>query len=140
MESATGGELASLVTNNEGSSDYFLGGMVAYTRSAKREFGVDEQVMDRHGLISAETAASMAAAARARLGASLGLGVTGIAGADSVEGHPPGTCFVALDAAGSLDIRELHRPAGREVAKRFFAQSALDLLRRHVSSIESKGT
>jgi competence/damage-inducible protein CinA-like protein len=140
MESATGGELASLITNNEGSSEYFLGGMVAYTHATKSEFGVDEQIMNRHGLISAETAASMAAAARAQLGASFGLGVTGIAGSDAVEGHPPGTCFVALDSAGTREVREVHRPAAREVAKRFFAQSALDLLRRHVSSIESTGT
>jgi nicotinamide-nucleotide amidase len=140
MESASGGELASLITDNLGSSEYFLGGVVAYTYAAKSEFGVDEQVMNRHGLISAETAASMAAAARVRLGASFGLGITGIAGSDAVEGHPPGTCFVALDAAGSREVREVHRPAAREIAKRFFAQSALDLLRRHVSTIESTGT
>jgi nicotinamide-nucleotide amidase len=65
MESASGGDLASLITNNVGSSEYFLGSVVAYTRDSKRAFGVDEQIMDRHGLISPETAASMAAAARA---------------------------------------------------------------------------
>jgi nicotinamide-nucleotide amidase len=140
MESASGGDLASLITNNAGSSEYFLGGVVAYTRDTKSAFGVDEGVMDRHGLISPQTAASMAAAVRARLGAAVGLGVTGIAGSDAVEGHPPGTCFVALDTSGLQEVREVHRPASREVAKRFFAQSALDLLRRYFSSIESTGT
>jgi nicotinamide-nucleotide amidase len=140
MESASGGDLASLITNNVGSSEYFLGSVVAYTRDSKRAFGVDEQIMDRHGLISPETAASMAAAARAALGAAVGLGVTGIAGSETVEGYPPGTCFVALDACGVREVREIHRPASREVAKRFFAHSALDLLRRHFSSIESTGT
>lgn len=140
MESASGGDLASLITNNVGSSEYFLGGLVAYTRATKSAFGVDDQVMERHGLISAATAMSMAAAARARLGSAVGLGVTGIAGSDAVEGHPPGTCFVALDMLGAQEVLELHRPASREVAKRFFAHSALDLLRKHVSSIESTGT
>jgi nicotinamide-nucleotide amidase len=140
MESASGGDLASLITNNPGSSEYFLGGVVAYTRDTKSAFGVDAEVMDRHGLVSPETALSMAAAARTRLGAAVGLGVTGIAGGDAVEGHPPGTCFVALDLPGRQEVREVHRPASREVAKRFFAQSALDLLRRHTSSIESTRT
>lgn len=140
MESASGGDLSSLVTNTAGSSEYFVGGVIAYTRDVKAAFGVDERAMDRHGLISAETAASMARAARTRLGASIGLGVTGIAGGENVEGHPPGTCFVALDLDGNQQIREVHRPASREVAKRFFALSALDLLRRHISSIGSKVT
>jgi nicotinamide-nucleotide amidase len=140
MESASGGDLASLITNNVGSSEYFLGSLVAYTRHTKRAFGVDEQIMDLHGLISPETATSMATAARTQLGAAVGLSVTGIAGSDAVEGHPPGTGFVALDACGVREVREIHRPASREVAKRFFAQSALDLLRRHFSSIESTGT
>ena len=140
MESASGGDLASLITNTPGSSEYFLGGVVAYTRESKSAFGVDTEIMERHGLISPETALSMAAAARNRLGAAVGLGVTGIAGTETVEGRPPGTCFVALDLPGRQEVREVHRPAPREVAKRFFAQSALDLLRRHASSIESTGT
>lgn len=140
MESASGGDLASLITNNPGSSTYFLGGVVAYTRETKRASGVDDDVMERHGLISPQTAASMAAAARTRLGATVGLGITGIADGETIEGHPPGTCFVALDAPGTQEVREIHRPASREVAKRFFAQSALDLLRRHVSTIEGTGS
>jgi nicotinamide-nucleotide amidase len=140
MESASGGDLASLLTNNPGSSEYFIGGVVAYTRDAKREFGVDSEIMDRHGLISPQTAVSMAAAARTRLQADVGLAITGIAGGNAIEGLPPGTCFVALDLPGCQEVREIHRPASREVAKRFFAQSALDLLRRHASSIEGTGT
>ena len=140
MESASGGDLASLITNNPGSSEYFVGGIVAYTRDAKCAFGVDPEIMEQHGLISPQTALSMAAAVRARLRADVGLAVTGIAGGDTVEGHAPGTCFVALDLPGSQEVREIHRPASREVAKRFFAQSALDLLRRHASSIEGTGT
>lgn len=136
MESASGGDLASLITNNPGSSEYFLGGVVAYARDTKSAFGVDPEIMDQHGLISPQTAQSMAAAARARLGAEVGLAVTGIAGSDAVEGHPPGTCFVALDLPGCQEVREFHRAASREVAKRFFAQSALDLLRRYAPSIE----
>lgn len=133
MESASGGELASLITETPGSSDYFLGGVVAYSRAVKEGFGVPSEIMDRHGLISAETARSMASAVRSRLGSDVGIGVTGIAGAEAIEDRPPGTCFVAVSMDGVEEAREIHRPASREIAKRFFAQSALDLLRRHLS-------
>jgi nicotinamide-nucleotide amidase len=129
MESASGGELASAITSVDGSSTYFVGGIVAYTRAAKGMFGVDPYTMDRYGLISAETACSMAGAAQRAFGSSYGLGITGIAGGEAVEGHPPGTCFIAVAYADAQEARELHRPGSRESAKRWFSQSALDLLR-----------
>lgn len=139
MESCTGGSLASMITDTSGSSVYFMGGIVAYTREAKCSYGVPAAVMDEYGLISAETASSMARAVRERMNTRVGLGVTGVAGAEPVEGKPPGTCFVAVSVdAGPNEVREIHRPGQRHVIKRYFAQCALDLLRRQLQITESK--
>jgi len=132
MESATGGELASMITDHPGSSRHFLGGIVAYSRDVKQAHGVSAEIMDRHGLVSAQTAQSMAQACRDAFGVDAALAVTGIAGAESVEGKAPGTCYVALSLDGVDTVREIHRPGSRETSKHFFAQSALDLLRRHL--------
>jgi len=132
MESATGGELASMITDHPGSSRHFLGGIVAYSRDVKQAYGVSAEIMDRHGLVSAQTAQSMARACRDAFGVDAALAVTGIAGAESVEGKAPGTCYVALSMDGVNTVREIHRPGSRELSKHFFAQSALDVLRRHL--------
>jgi nicotinamide-nucleotide amidase len=132
MESCTGGQVANLVTNTPGSSSYFMGGIVAYTPEVKEAFGVDRAIMVEHGVVSAQTAMAMARAVCTRLGVSAGIGVTGVAGDDPVDGHPPGTCFVAVSTAGEAEARELHRPGSREFAKGYFAQCALDLLRRQL--------
>jgi nicotinamide-nucleotide amidase len=134
MESCTGGELASMITDNPGSSSYFQGGIVAYTAEAKARYGVDATVMAAHGLISAETAISMAEGARRQFQADIGLGVTGVAGTEPVEGRPPGTVFVALHTADGDAVREIHRPGRRGIVKEFGAQCALDLLRRHLEA------
>jgi nicotinamide-nucleotide amidase len=130
MESATGGDLADLITNNAGSSDYFVGGIVAYNRRIKEKYGVDPSIIERFGMISAETAQAMASAVRSLFGADIGVATTGIAGTESVEDKPPGTCFVAVCMDDAQEVREIHRPAERDIAKRFFSQCALDLLRR----------
>jgi nicotinamide-nucleotide amidase len=138
LESATGGQVANAITDTAGSSAYFAGGIVAYTHEAKAAHGVDESIMDAHGLISAETAGSMAAAARTHFGASIGIATTGIAGDEPVEGKPPGTCFVAVALDGVIEVREIHRRGSREMSKRYFAQCALDLARRLIT--ESPGS
>jgi nicotinamide-nucleotide amidase len=139
MESCTGGDLANLITTNDGSSEHFLGSIVAYSRDVKAAYGVDERIMNEHGLISAETACSMARAATQQLHADVGMSTTGIAGMESVEGRPPGTCFVAVSLNGHEEVREIHRPAPRPVAKRYFAQCALDLLRQQLLAAQKAG-
>jgi nicotinamide-nucleotide amidase len=136
MESCSAGELANLITNTPGASKYFPGGIVAYTKETKIRYGVNQETMDKHGLISGETALAMAQAARRQLQSDVGIGLTGIAGSEPIEGKAPGTCFIAVTSAGGEVTRELHRPASRETFKQFVAQSALDLLRRHLTGIE----
>ncbi|HEX6348666.1 MAG TPA: CDP-diacylglycerol--glycerol-3-phosphate 3-phosphatidyltransferase [Candidatus Dormibacteraeota bacterium] len=106
-ESCTGGALGARLTDKPGSSRWFLGGVVAYSNQAKRDLlGVDEELLDRHGAVSAEVAVAMAQGVRRRLGADVGVAVTGIAGpeADATE-KPVGLTFVAAAAEGG----ELHR-------------------------------
>lgn len=80
-ESCTAGLLAGRLTDLAGSSEYVLGGLVTYSNEAKHELlGVPRQLLDTVGAVSAEVAEAMAAGARARLGAEVGVGITGIAG------------------------------------------------------------
>lgn len=134
MESCTGGMLASLITDVPGSSDCFRGGIVAYTREIKEAMGVASHLLAEHGLISSETALSMARTARSRLGADVGIGTTGVAGSEPLEGHAPGTCFVAVSLPDREEVREIHRPGPRETIKRYFSLCALDLLRREMGN------
>ncbi len=131
MESCTGGLLAHTLTNVPGSSDYFRGGLVAYTADMKVAFGVDAEVLERHGVISAECAQEMARAARERLNADIGIGVTGVAGPESQEEKPPGTMHIGLDAGFTTpEIVSYQFAQGREAVKRRAVTTALALTRR----------
>ena len=108
MESCTSGQIASLITDTEGSSAILKGAFVTYANEAKVRQGVDARVIDTFGVYSAETAAAMAEACRAAYSADIAVGITGSFGnvdpnnADSV----PGEVYFAL-AAGS-GVRAFH--------------------------------
>ena len=93
MESCTGGQIASLLTDTEGSSEVFKGGFITYRNEAKTLNGVPEAVIEKFGVYSPVTAAFMAEACRAKLGSDIGIGITGSFGntdpanADSVPGE-----------------------------------------------------
>jgi nicotinamide-nucleotide amidase len=130
MESCTGGLLSSTLTDVDGSSDAFRGGYVTYATDMKVALGVDQALIDQHGVISAEVAASMARAARERAGADYGVGVTGIAGSEPVEGKPPGTVHVAVHDGTKAEQLSYTINLGRPANKRRAVTSALFLLRR----------
>ncbi len=104
MESCTGGLLASLITDIPGSSAAFLGGLVSYATAMKEEFGVPREVIETYGVISVETARAMAAAVREKLGADIGVGITGVAGPDAQDGHPVGEVHIAVASASESAI------------------------------------
>ena len=109
-ESCTGGLVAARLTSVPGSSDVFLGAVVAYADEVKaRELGVPAEVLERHGAVSAEAAAAMAAGARARLGADVAVAVTGVAGPGGGTPEKP-VGLVYLHAAGPG--RRARAPAG----------------------------
>ncbi|MCJ7510329.1 MAG: competence/damage-inducible protein A [Dehalococcoidia bacterium] len=132
MESCTGGLLASTITDVAGSSSYFKGGFVAYTAEMKIALGVDEELIRRHGVVSQEVALDMARAARERLGADLGIGVTGVAGPEPLEDKPVGTVHIALDDGRAPQAISYAFAQSRAAIKRRAVTTALALLRRAV--------
>jgi nicotinamide-nucleotide amidase len=130
-ESMTGGLLAQRITSVPGSSQYFLGGFLAYSNKMKTELlGVSEEIVERHGAVSKETAEAMATGARRRTGATFALSITGEAGPEPSENVPVGTAYVGLaDATGCQVVHRVFL-GDRARIRAFAAQMALDLLRR----------
>jgi nicotinamide-nucleotide amidase len=134
-ESCTGGLVAARLTEVPGSSDVFLGGIVAYSNEVKAaQLGVPQAVLAEHGAVSPETAAAMAQGARARLGADVAVSVTGVAGpGGGTEEKPVGLVFLhASGPAGELG-RRLDFPGDRETIRLRATVSALHLVRRLVT-------
>jgi len=130
MESCTGGLLASTITDVGGSSHYFRGGFVAYTAEMKVALGVEADLIRQHGLVSAEVAQDMARAARQRLEADYGIGITGVAGPDRLEGKPVGSIHIGLDDGLAPQVVSYTFAQSRAAIKRRAVTTALVLLRR----------
>lgn len=131
-ESCTGGLVAHLITEVAGSSDYFVGGVVAYSNPIKEAvLGVSPETLERLGAVSEQTAREMARGARAALKADVGLSVTGIAGpGGGTAEKPTGLTFVAV-ATPAWEAAERHVWQGdRHQNKLDSAQAALALLLR----------
>ncbi|MCR5691256.1 MAG: CinA family protein [Eubacterium sp.] len=77
MESATGGQIASLITDTEGASEIFPGGMVTYSNRTKMEAGIDPDLIRSYSVYSQQVAGAMAECCKQKLGTDLGIGVTG---------------------------------------------------------------
>ena len=132
-ESLTGGLLGAALTELPGSSAAFRGGLLVYATDTKASLaGVPEGVLARDGAVSTATAEALAAGARERLGATWGVGVTGVAGPDTQEGKPAGTLHVAV--AGPDGVRSATRrvPGDRQRVRLIAVTAALDLLRRQL--------
>lgn len=96
-ESLTAGMLSSTVAGVPGASDVLRGGLVVYATDLKAALaGVPEAVLERHGAVSGETARALAEAAARQCGASVGIGLTGVAGPGRQEGHPVGTVHIGI--------------------------------------------
>ncbi len=133
MESATGGLLASTLTDTPGASEYFTGGLVTYATQKKIDAGVPADVIAEFGLVSAETAVAMAMAARRRLVSDYGAGITGSLGPEPPGDEPPGTVFVAVAGpAGRTQSLKTQMSQGRAATKRRAITTALTLLRRSI--------
>jgi nicotinamide-nucleotide amidase len=129
-ESLTGGLVASRLVNVPGASDWFRGGVVSYAADVKYSL-LD---VPEGPVVSASAATAMATGVAAKLGADVGLAVTGVAGPDSQEGHPPGTVFMAVALPDQDPITvEAGLPGDRARVRQFACISLLDLLRRTLS-------
>ncbi|PPK67493.1 CinA family protein [Actinokineospora auranticolor] len=97
-ESLTAGLFTAVLTGVPGSSAVVRGGLVVYATDLKASLaGVDAGLLAARGAVDPEVAAQLAAGARSRCGADIGVGLTGVAGPDPQDGVPPGTAHVALD-------------------------------------------
>ncbi len=129
-ESCTGGLVAHHITNVSGSSAYFLGGFVTYANEAKETLvGVRHDTLVAYGAVSEQTARQMAYGARQRLGADIGLSVTGIAGpTGGTSEKPVGLVYIALSAADADRCQRYVWQGNRLQNKEQSAQAALQLL------------
>jgi nicotinamide-nucleotide amidase len=130
-ESLTGGLLGAALTGPAGASDVFRGGVVAYATDVKSAvLGVP--VVD--GVVSADTAAAMARAARETFGSTYGVALTGVAGPAEQEGRPVGTVYAGLAAPDLVTAKELRLAGDRAQVRAFAVVAALNLLRLHLLS------
>ena len=135
-ESCTGGMVGSLITDQPGSSAYFLGGVIAYSDAVKRdELGVPAALLKRVGAVSQEVAQAMAEGARSRFGTDLAAGVTGIAGpgADNSD-KPVGLTYVAVASERGTSSREFTFAGDRWSNRRQAAAETLRLLAEEARS------
>ena len=135
-ESCTGGLVGRLLTDVSGSSDYFMGGVIAYDNSVKiRVLDVPESTLATVGAVSAETAAAMAQGAAKLLSTECALSTTGVAGpGGGTEEKPVGTVFIGSVMDGETEVEELHLFGDRGQIRERSAYAALDLLRRRLQA------
>ena len=140
-ESCTGGLVAAKLTDVPGSSDYFLGGVVAYADAAKRALlGVPEALLAQHGAVSDPVARAMAEGVRARFGADLAVATTGISGpGGGSEAKPVGLVHVALADASGTHSDHFVFPLDRTRHRQLTAQVALDWIRRRLLGVALEG-
>jgi len=131
-ESCTGGLLSKRLTDIPGASKVYLGGVVAYSEQSKTELlGVEPELIREFGVVSREVALAMAEGVRLKLGADIGIGITGIAGPESdSSGLEPGTVFVALVTEDTSICNHPKLFYDRERIRIGAASNALDMIRR----------
>jgi competence/damage-inducible protein CinA-like protein len=137
-ESCTGGLLGGELTEVPGSSEYFLGGVVAYADRVKEgQLGVNARILREAGAVSEEAARAMAEGVRDRLGADYGVAITGIAGpGGGTPEKPTGRVHVAVASRRSTVWSTRDLSASRSRVRRWAVTTALDLLRRRLQDPE----
>ncbi len=127
-ESCTGGLLGAALTAVTGSSAYVRGGVIAYADDVKTDhLGVGRHLLATHGAVSAEVAVAMAGGVHRRFQASIGVGITGVAGPDESEHKPAGLAFVAVASQAGTRVIRLDDDRGREANRAHAVRAALAL-------------
>jgi nicotinamide-nucleotide amidase len=130
-ESCTGGLLAARLTERPGSSAYVLGGVVAYANSAKEHLlGVDPELLASVGAVSPEVAVALAEGARARFGADIGVGITGVAGpGGGTPDKPVGLVHLCVAGPDGREARRVVLPGSRHAVRERSVTQAMHQLR-----------
>jgi nicotinamide-nucleotide amidase len=133
-ESCTGGLLSERLTRTPGSSNFFLGGVVCYSNELKIKLcGVPEVLLEQNGAVSKPVAQALAEGIRKRSSASIGLGITGVAGPSGGSPEKPvGLVYISLADERGTQIREFRFPGNRERIRHWASQAALEMIRRRV--------
>jgi len=128
-ESCTGGLLGGRITGVSGSSDYFLGGVIAYSDRAKNKLlGVSMKTLETFGAVSERCASEMAIGARRLLGSELAIAITGIAGPlGGTPGKPVGTVYIATALGSEAAIKRFQFSGDRESIRAQSVEAALDM-------------
>lgn len=136
-ESLTGGLLSAMLAGVPGASAVLRGGLIVYATDLKESLGgVDAATLAAHGPVAAETAAELAVGAMTRCDADWGISLTGVAGPDAQDGHPPGTVFGGLAYRGGKSAEPFVSTTrwmlvgGRWEIRLTSARHAIDMLRR----------
>jgi len=135
-ESATAGLLGGRITNVPQSSDYFLGGFLAYSDAMKTKLlGVPAEMLAEHTAVSEPVAKAMAEGARQRTGSDYALSITGFAGPDGAQ---VGLVFIGLATPSGAEARRVQFPGDRERVRAFSTNIALDILRRNLLATDAR--
>lgn len=133
-ESCTGGMIGQLLTGVPGASLVYKGGVISYTNEVKQNvLGVDGEMLQKFGAVSAQTAGAMASGVRRLLNADVAVSVTGLAGPGGDEyGNAVGTVFIGFDSQRHSEVKEFHFSGDREAVRRQAAEAALKLILENV--------
>ncbi len=140
-ESCTGGLVGARLTEVPGSSDVFVGGVIAYDNAIKVELvGVSETLLAEHGAVSEPVARAMAEAVARRFGVAAAISVTGVAGpGGGTPEKPVGTVWIGCSYKGTVETRRRVIPGSRHEVRARAAQAALFLLYRRLSLLSFLG-
>lgn len=129
-ESCSGGGIASAITSVSGSSEYFLGSVVAYVNEAKHQLlGVPRDVLDTRGAVSPECAVAMAEGSRKAFDSSIAVATTGIAGpTGATDRKPIGLVYIACATDWGTDVEEHRYSGNRADVTRQTVQRGLELI------------
>ncbi|HSS95922.1 MAG TPA: nicotinamide-nucleotide amidohydrolase family protein, partial [Terriglobales bacterium] len=133
-ESCTGGLLAERITSISGSSRYFLGGAVVYSNELKTRFAdVPVALIEKHGAVSREVGSALAEGIRKKTGATLGIGITGVAGpGGGTPEKPVGLVYHALATESETEVSERNFTGDRKRIRWYATQQAMDMVRRRL--------
>lgn len=133
-ESCSGGLLGSAITDEAGSSDYYLGGVVSYSNSAKETLiGVKRESLLKFGAVSKTVAQEMAEGVRRTLGADLALATTGIAGpGGGSDEKPVGLVYIALASPRGTEVKKCIFNGSRKSIREMTVETALNMLRLYL--------
>jgi nicotinamide-nucleotide amidase len=128
-ESLTAGLFCATLATVPGASGTLRGGVVVYATELKSALaGVPADLLAAHGPVSQETAAALAEGVRDRCAASWGIGLTGVAGPDPVDGHRPGRVYLGIAGSGGTDVVELDLPGDRAAVRTRAVSAAMSQL------------